>query len=46
MPGFRVKHGNLWNDVNRKGTSHRKARLKVERLSTGAEPFVVALKLL
>ena len=29
--GFCVKHGNLQTNENRKGTSHRKARPKVEK---------------
>ena len=39
--GFCVKHGNLQDDENRKGTSHGKTRLKVETLSVGAESLVV-----
>jgi|GEM_PF-6157817 hypothetical protein len=37
---------NLWNDGNRKGTSLRKARLKVEMNFIGAETIVVVKKLL
>lgn len=41
-----AERGNLYVDVNRKGTSHRKARPKVEKLRTGAETSIVVVKLL
>lgn len=42
--GFCVKHGNLQTNENRKGTSHRKTRPKVEKWTVGAESFVVVMK--
>lgn len=44
--GAYVKRGNLDCNDNRKGTSHRKARPKVERYSIGTEIFVVMMKVL
>nr|WP_288884578.1 hypothetical protein [uncultured Blautia sp.] len=41
-----MKRGNLYHNGNRKGTSHRKVRLKVERYGIGAETSVVVPKLL
>ena len=41
-----MKHGNLRNNENRKGSNHRKMRLKVEKYSAGAESSVVVLKFL
>jgi len=44
--GFGVERRNLGTDGNRKGTSHRKARPKVEMQCTGAEMLVVVMKFL
>ena len=41
-----AERGNLYIDANRKGTSYRKARPKVEKMCTGAETSVVVMKLL
>ncbi|MGD9577827.1 MAG: hypothetical protein AB7Y74_06210 [Syntrophorhabdus sp.] len=41
-----MERRNLGTDENRKGTSHRKARLKVEMQCTGAEMSVVVMKFL
>ncbi len=42
--GLYAERGNLGTDDNRKGTSHRKARPKVEKLCTGTEILVVVMK--
>jgi len=46
ISGTDAKHGNLCHNANRKGTSHRKARLKVETNGVGAETSVVVMKML
>lgn len=46
MLGAYVKRGNLYHNENRKGTSHRTARPKVEMCDIGAETFVVVMKVL
>ena len=43
--GLGTERRNLHADENRKGASHRKTRLKVEKLSAGAETLVVVRKL-
>lgn len=46
MTGAIVQRGNLYDNANRKSTSHRKARPKVEMCDTGAETLVLVMKVL